>query len=82
MSRSTSQSGDEGRVARGLLVAIASVDLALRAWALADLATRSQDRVRGPKAAWALGLSVVNSVGLLPAAYLLWGRHADQAAER
>lgn len=77
MAPNKAQSGDESRGQRGLLVAVATVDLALRAWALADLATRSQDKVRGPKAGWALALSVVNSVGLLPAVYLLWGRQAE-----
>lgn len=69
----------EGRTQKkhGVIVAIAMVDLGLRAWALADVATRPQDQVRGPKAAWAIALAVVNSVGLLPTAYLAWGRHAD-----
>ncbi|MFT3860274.1 DUF5652 family protein [Micropruina sp.] len=77
MARVASKPSDEGRGKRRVLVAVATADLALRAWALADLAARPQQKVRGPKAGWALALSVVNSVGLLPAAYLLWGRQTD-----
>ena len=50
------------------------VDAGLRAWALIDLKNRPVDEVNGPKAAWALALTVVNSAGLLPAAYLVLGR--------
>jgi hypothetical protein len=46
----------------------------MRAWALMDLKNRPVDEVNGPKAAWALALTVVNSAGLLPTAYLLFGR--------
>ncbi|MCW5951524.1 MAG: hypothetical protein KIT69_04645 [Propionibacteriaceae bacterium] len=58
---------------RGFLV-LGLVDAGLRAWALADLAKRPQEEVRGPKAAWALALSLVSSVGILPAAYLMGAR--------
>lgn len=62
---------------RGVVVAVGSVDVGLRVFALADLARRPADGVRGPKWAWAVGLSVANSVGVLPTAYLLWGRHPE-----
>lgn len=52
-----------------LLVAI-SVELALTATALADLARRPRDLVRGPKALWLLGC-LVQPVG--PIAYLTIG---------
>jgi len=64
-------------VARGLLAGVAVLDATLRAWAIADLVNRSDDQVRGSKTRWAVGLAAVNSAGLLPAAYLLWGRTAD-----
>ena len=57
-----------------LMVTVGVVDAGLRAWALIDLKNRPADEVNGPKAAWALALGVVNSAGLLPAAYLLFGR--------
>jgi hypothetical protein len=53
-----------------ILVA-ASIELALTATALVDLARRPRDQVRGPKALWVLGC-VVQPVG--PVAYLALGR--------
>ena len=49
----------------------ASIELALTATALVDLARRPAAQVRGRKALWALGCAV-QPVG--PVAYLLWGR--------
>ncbi|TWS19116.1 hypothetical protein FK529_11405 [Tsukamurella asaccharolytica] len=60
--------------AKTAIVATSAVDAGLRAWALADLAGRDAAEVRGPKKLWALGLGVANSAGVLPAAYLLFGR--------
>jgi hypothetical protein len=57
-----------------LVVAVGVVDAGMRAWALVDLRNRPADEVNGPKAAWAMALTVVNSAGLLPTAYLLLGR--------
>ena len=65
--------------ARTTIVATAAVDAGLRAWALADLAGRDDAAVRGPKKLWGLGLGVVNSAGVLPAAYLLFGRGTRMA---
>ena len=59
---------------RTLVVTVGVVDAGLRAWALVDLKNRPVDEVNGPKAVWALALTVVSSAGLLPAAYLLFGR--------
>lgn len=59
---------------RKLVVAVGVVDAGMRAWALLDLKNRPADEVNGPKAVWALALSVVSSAGMLPAAYLVLGR--------
>ena len=59
---------------KGTIVAVAAADSALRAWAVRDLSSRTKNEVNGPKWAWALGLSTVSSVGLLPALYLWRGR--------
>ena len=59
---------------RKLVVTVGVVDAGMRAWALIDLKNRPVDEVNGPKAVWALALTVVSSAGLLPAAYLLFGR--------
>lgn len=61
---------------RVALAAVAGVDAGLRLWSLVDLARRPDEQVRGPKVAWMGGLIAMNTVGALPAAYLLWGRHA------
>lgn len=70
---------DLSPTAKGAIALGAAVDAGLRAWAGADLAGRSRDEVNGPKWAWATGLAVVNSVGVLPAVYLLVGRKAATA---
>lgn len=60
--------------ARAGIIAVAAVDAGLRAWAGADLASRSAEEVNGPKWLWATGLSVVNSAGIVPVVYLVAGR--------
>lgn len=57
-----------------LLVAAAPLDTAAKTAALVDLARRPADAVRGPKWLWATALPVVNSAGVLPAAYFCLGR--------
>jgi hypothetical protein len=49
----------------------AAVEVALMAIALADLARRPAEQVRGPKALWAVGC-FVQPVGSV--SYLMWGR--------
>ena len=51
-------------------MSVAAVDLGLRTWALVDLRRRPAENVNGPKAAWAAGLSVVSSAGLLAAGWV------------
>jgi len=59
---------------RAALLALVSVEIALTATALVDLAKRPAEAVRGPKIAWALGC-FVQPVG--PVAYLALGRRRD-----
>ncbi|MFT3661332.1 MAG: hypothetical protein QM809_08000 [Gordonia sp. (in: high G+C Gram-positive bacteria)] len=59
---------------KGAIIAAAAVDAGLRVWAGRDLATRPKDEVNGPKWLWGTGLSLVNSMGLLPGLYLVFGR--------
>jgi hypothetical protein len=54
--------------------AFAALDLALRALAIVDLVQRPAAEIKGPKVAWGLGLCIVSSGGILPAAYLVLGR--------
>ncbi|MFJ8581111.1 PLDc N-terminal domain-containing protein [Micromonospora sp. NPDC093277] len=62
---------DLSRQRRGVIIALASVELTLTAAAAADLARRPADLVRGPKPLWWLAI-FVQPVG--PVAYLAWGR--------
>ena len=65
---------------RRLLIAAAAIDGALKAAALADLKRRPPSEVRGPKRAWAAGVVAVNSFGLAPIAYFLFGRRPNTEA--
>ncbi|MFM9379073.1 hypothetical protein [Gordonia sp. VNK21] len=68
---------------KAAIIAAAAVDGGLRLWAGRDLAARNRHEVNGPKWLWAAGLSTINSLGVLPALYLLLGRRrraADAAA--
>jgi hypothetical protein len=56
---------------KAVLLTLVSVEIALTATALVDLARRPADGVRGPKALWAIGC-FVQPVG--PIAYLTLGR--------
>lgn len=58
---------------RTVIVAGATVDLALKVAMLVDLRHRPASGVRGPKWLWA-GSALVNSVGLIPAGYFVFGR--------
>jgi len=69
--------GDLSPTKRRAIITFGVLDVALRAWALADLAQRPQDQVRGSKSVWAVALAVVSSIGILPGAYLTYARRAD-----
>ena len=64
-------------VTRAAIVKMALLDVGLKAWALADLVNRPQEQVKGSKTVWAVALTLVNSVGVLPAAYLACARKRD-----
>jgi hypothetical protein len=61
------------RVRQAVLLA-GAVEAGLKIATLIDLAQRPASAVRGSKAAWAVGLALVNSAGILPIVYLLRGR--------
>ncbi|MCI1749618.1 MAG: hypothetical protein LKI24_17205 [Acidipropionibacterium sp.] len=72
--RARTRWADLPRAAQIGLAAAGSVEALLRIWSLVDLARRPAAQIRGSKAAWALSLTTVNSVGLLPLIYLTRGR--------
>ena len=59
---------------RGVIIGGVTVDLGLCVAVLADLSQRPQRKVNGSKKAWAVGLSLVSSVGILPSVYFCKGR--------
>jgi len=61
------------RQRRGIAVA-AAVDGGLKIAALVDLARRPAAQVRGPKPIWAVAITTINSLGVVPIVYLVYGR--------
>ncbi len=66
---------------RRLIVVGGVLEGILKTAALVDLRRRSAGEVRGPRWAWALGIVLANSVGAVPAAYLLVGRRRGGGVE-
>jgi NADH:ubiquinone oxidoreductase subunit B-like Fe-S oxidoreductase len=63
---------------RKLIVVAGTAELGLKVAAAIDLKRRPADQVRGPKWAWFAGL-LVNSAGLIPLSYFVYGRRRDTA---
>jgi hypothetical protein len=57
-----------------LLIAAAVVETSLKAAALVDITRRPASEIRGPKWAWIPAVSILNSAGIAPIAYFVWGR--------
>lgn len=58
---------------RRVLISLAAIEAALKVVMLADLRGRSDLEVRGSRRIW-MWSTVVNSAGLIPIAYFLFGR--------
>jgi hypothetical protein len=59
---------------RRLIIAAGIVDVTLRIAALIDIKRRPASQIRGRKGLWAAVVAVVNSAGVLPVSYFLFGR--------
>jgi hypothetical protein len=59
---------------RRLLIAAAIADVTLRIAALIDIKRRPASQIRGRKWAWATAVAIVNSAGILPTSYFVFGR--------
>jgi hypothetical protein len=57
-----------------LLIGAAVVETSLKAAALIDIKRRPASQIRGPKWAWVPAVSILNSAGIAPIAYFVWGR--------
>jgi hypothetical protein len=63
---------------RRLIILAAVAETGLKAAAAIDIRRRPAGEIRGPKWAWLAGL-VVNSAGLIPLSYFLFGRRRPGA---
>jgi Family of unknown function (DUF5652) len=59
---------------RRLLIAVAVADGTLRIAALIDIKRRPASQIRGRKWVWATAVAIVNSAGILPISYFVFGR--------
>jgi Family of unknown function (DUF5652) len=59
---------------RRLIIVVAVAESILKGVALVDLKRRPASQVRGPKWLWAPVIAVVNSAGVVPISYFLFGR--------
>jgi hypothetical protein len=59
---------------RTLIIVAAVADSALKAAALIDIKRRPASQIRGPKWLWAPVVTVVNSAGVVPISYFVFGR--------
>ncbi len=59
---------------RKLIIAAGVADGALRIAALIDIKRRPASQIRGRKRLWAAVVAVVNSAGIVPISYFVFGR--------
>jgi hypothetical protein len=57
-----------------VIVVAGALEGVLKVAALVDLARRPAAQVRGPKAAWAAAVTLINAFGAIPLAYFACGR--------
>jgi hypothetical protein len=59
---------------RKLIIVTAAAETILKASALIDIKRRPASQIRGPKWLWAPVVTLVNSAGLVPISYFVFGR--------
>lgn len=65
---------DLSKPTQRLIIVVGAVEITLKAAALVDIKRRPASEIRGSKWLWVPAVSIVNSAGLAPLAYFLWGR--------
>jgi hypothetical protein len=65
---------DLSKQTRRLIITAAVADGALRMAALIDIKRRPASQIRGRKRVWAAVVALVNSAGIAPISYLVFGR--------
>ena len=59
---------------RRLIIVTAVADSILKGVAILDIKRRPANQIRGPKELWVPVIAVVNSAGVVPISYFLFGR--------
>jgi hypothetical protein len=62
---------------RTLIIVTAAAETMLKAAALIDIKRRPASQIRGPKWLWAPVVAIVNSAGLVPISYFVFGRRPE-----
>lgn len=71
---------DFSRRTRGLLIGVAVAEAGLKAAALLDMRRRPASQIRGSKRLWASAM-IINSAGLIPISYFVFGRQRGETAQ-
>ena len=74
MAASNKQWSNMSEGTRRLVIAVAVADVTLRVAALVDIKRRPASQIRGRKWVWATAVAIVNSAGILPISYFVFGR--------
>jgi hypothetical protein len=64
---------------RRLIIVTAVAESILKGAALIDIKRRPADQIRGPKWLWVPVVTLVNSLGIVPISYFLFGRRRPPA---
>lgn len=64
---------------RRLIIVTAVAESILKGAALIDIKRRPADQIRGPKWLWVPVVMVVNSLGIVPISYFVFGRRRPPA---
>jgi len=64
---------------RRLILVTAVAESILKGAALIDIKRRPADQIRGPKWLWVPVVAVVNSLGIVPISYFVFGRRRPPA---
>ena len=64
---------------RKLIIVTAVAETILKGAALIDIKRRPADQIRGPKWLWVPVVTLVNSLGIVPISYFVFGRRRPPA---
>lgn len=68
------QWSDLSKPTQRLIIVAAAVETCLKAAALVDIKRRPASQIRGSKWMWVPAVTIINSAGLAPLAYFVFGR--------